>query len=961
MIKKITLLLCVLGAFNFTSAQIGNYAVGQGSSAAMTSDDYNVAVGDSTLVKQVGEHYVTALGYKAGYNNDADENVFIGYEAGFTNITGADNLFVGFRAGYYNTATDGTFLGNAAGFNNTDGADNTYIGERSGSRATSGDDNTYIGASAGPSYFIYATTTATTSPATGSDNTAVGSSAGYNLTTGYRNVFVGNEAGWDNTTGYWNTFVGDSAGTDVGVGFKNTFIGQGAGAATEHADENTFIGVKAGWDNNRTNDTDTSDRNTAVGAYAGFANREGEDNVVMGAFADFANNGSNGTTGQEYNARNIIIGASARLDGGSYSQGANDAIIMGYNADGDASQIVGIGSESDVLASGSIGIGYLANIAKLNTVGIGYSVDIDNKEAVAIGANTIIQNDGAIVLGYGANSTDLAGNDEWGDPFPKATNTIAIGYNAASSGGYSVAIGSNATAATDNTMVLGGATYPLSVGIGTDVPNANASLTLDDTNKGLLVNRLTTAQKTTLEGNLTTVENGMVVYDTDLKGLYVWDGTQWLNTLADNLGSHTATTTLDMATNNIEEVTYLDFDNVYGNGIRFWNGNDNYKITYGNGNEYNYGSVTSSSIKTTNSSGTGRGWTWGVNGQTPIAAIDNTGKMQIAGDLTIGAYTLPNTDGTTDQVLSTDGTGAVTWVDATLDTDAQDLELSLNTLSLTNDGTTVDLSGYLDNTDSQELSLSSNILSISGGGNTIDLSGYLVDTLLTEAQVDSYVSNNGYLTTFTEVDGSTTNEIQSLSLSSADLTISSGNTIDLSSLTSDLEIRVTALENAAQASGTDKTPQQFNYQAAVRDGSGSVLANTLVNYQISILKGSSSGITSYSETHSATTSSKGLTNLSIGSGTLVSGDFTTIDWANDIYYLQIEADVTGGTSYQKLGTSQLVSVPYALHAKSADYLTGMSSSKLKKELEAKDAKIEKLENEMQALKKLMIQVLNKKL
>jgi len=446
---------------------------------------------------------------------------------------------------------------------------------------------------------------------------------------------------------------------------------------------------------------------------------------------------------------------------------------MGYNVDGNANQIVGIGSESDVLANGSIGVGYLANIAKTNAVGIGYSTDVDNQEAVAIGANTIIQNDGAIVLGYGATSMDLAGNDEWGDPNPKASNTIAIGYNAVASGSYAVAIGSNASATTDNTMVLGGATYPLSVGIGTDTPNANASLTLEDTNKGLLVNRLTTAQKTTLEGNLTASENGMVVYDTDLKGLYVWDGTQWLSALADDLGSHLATTNLDLATNNIQEVTNLDFDNVSGNGIRFWNGNDNYKISMGNTTDYQYGAVTSFSIKNNMNSSAGRGWTWGINNQIPIAALDNTGKMQIANTMTIGAYTLPNTDGTTAQVLSTDGSGAVTWADATVNTDAQDLSLSGTTLSLTNDGTTVDLSALQDGTgtDSQEISLATNTLSISGGTNTVDLSAYVnTDTQnLTAATLTGSV-------------------IQ------IDIQNGASVSVDISPLIADLENRVTLLE-----------------------------------------------------------------------------------------------------------------------------------------------------------------------
>ncbi len=96
---------------------------------------------------------------------------------------------------------------------------------------------------------------------------------------------------------------------------------------------------------------------------------------------------------------------------------------------------------------------------------------------------------------------------------------------------------------------------------------------------------------------------------------------------------------------------------------------------------------------------------------------------------------------------------------ADADTDTQDLSLAGNTLSLVAGGS-VDLTAFMDNTDSQDLSLAGNILSLSGDGTTVDLSGYLDDTVLSEAQVDTYVANNGYLTS--EVDGSTTNELQNV-------------------------------------------------------------------------------------------------------------------------------------------------------------------------------------------------------
>lgn len=111
-----------------------------------------------------------------------------------------------------------------------------------------------------------------------------------------------------------------------------------------------------------------------------------------------------------------------------------------------------------------------------------------------------------------------------------------------------------------------------------------------------------------------------------------------------------------------------------------------------------------------------------------------------------------------------------------------------------------------------------------------------------------------------------------------------------------------------------QSPQAFKYQAVARDLSGVVLSNQAVSFQISILQGSLVGPSSFTETHNVTTNDFGLVNLEIGNGTLVSGDFSTIDWGADSYFLQIEMDETGGAAFTLMGTSQLMSVPYALHA-----------------------------------------------
>jgi uncharacterized protein (TIGR02145 family) len=115
-----------------------------------------------------------------------------------------------------------------------------------------------------------------------------------------------------------------------------------------------------------------------------------------------------------------------------------------------------------------------------------------------------------------------------------------------------------------------------------------------------------------------------------------------------------------------------------------------------------------------------------------------------------------------------------------------------------------------------------------------------------------------------------------------------------------------------------QAPESFNYQVVVRDGStNSPLTNQNVSFKMSILKGSSSGESQYSELHSANTGALGLVNLVIGNGTDKAGTISAIDWGADTYYLKVEIDKTGGTTYVEMGTTQLLSVPYALYSKTA--------------------------------------------
>jgi|GEM_PF-1065798 len=116
-----------------------------------------------------------------------------------------------------------------------------------------------------------------------------------------------------------------------------------------------------------------------------------------------------------------------------------------------------------------------------------------------------------------------------------------------------------------------------------------------------------------------------------------------------------------------------------------------------------------------------------------------------------------------------------------------------------------------------------------------------------------------------------------------------------------------------------QSPQKMSYQCVIRNASGVLVTNHAVGIKISILQGSATGTVVFSETCSPVpqTNANGLLSIEIGSGTPAVGSFASIDWAAGPYFLKTETDPAGGTNYTIAGTSQLLSVPYALYAKTA--------------------------------------------
>lgn len=119
-----------------------------------------------------------------------------------------------------------------------------------------------------------------------------------------------------------------------------------------------------------------------------------------------------------------------------------------------------------------------------------------------------------------------------------------------------------------------------------------------------------------------------------------------------------------------------------------------------------------------------------------------------------------------------------------------------------------------------------------------------------------------------------------------------------------------------------QAPQKMSYQAVIRDAGSVLVINQSIGMQISILQGSASGTPVYVETQTPTTNANGLVSLEIGAGTVITGAFASINWSGGPYFIKTETDPTGGIAYSISGTNELMSVPYALNAKTADNITG---------------------------------------
>jgi hypothetical protein len=115
-------------------------------------------------------------------------------------------------------------------------------------------------------------------------------------------------------------------------------------------------------------------------------------------------------------------------------------------------------------------------------------------------------------------------------------------------------------------------------------------------------------------------------------------------------------------------------------------------------------------------------------------------------------------------------------------------------------------------------------------------------------------------------------------------------------------------------------PQMFKYQGVVRDHNGNPFNNKNISFRISLLQGSVTGTAVYIETQNTNTNQFGLFNINVGAGSVIYGKFSTIPWSQYSYFQEVEIDTTGGSNFILMGTSQILSVPYALAANISKYV-----------------------------------------
>ena len=390
-----------------------NYFIGHEAGKSVTSGLYNLFLGYQSGVSDTSGSNNVFIGNSTGYNNaNGEYNVFLGNEAGYNVTTGSDNVLLGYQAGYnVTTAGNNISIGSEAGKNNTNNSDNIFLGRQAGFYHTEDTENNpgehnnniYMGYQAGYGDVageegvanVFIGNQSGYNNSTGIYNIIIGNQAGHGNTTGSNNVMLGDLSGFQTSTGLNNVFLGNNSGYSNGSGWSNVFIGNGAGYELADHDKNVFIGEYAGGDAN------AGGKNVFMGVDAGRYHHAGDNNIYMGTAAGKGNDSYTGIC-----QRNVILGDGA----GNKIKEAIDNVFIGHLA-GEGFNGTGVTGGYNVIIGEQAGrhiIGgdknvFMGNQAGLYTeegkqnVFIGYQAGRDN-----IGDGTAYNGNYQVFIGYQA-------------------------------------------------------------------------------------------------------------------------------------------------------------------------------------------------------------------------------------------------------------------------------------------------------------------------------------------------------------------------------------------------------------------------------------------------------------------------------------------------------------------------------------------------------------------------------
>jgi microcystin-dependent protein len=408
---------------------------GQGTGSSYSD---SILIGNQAGRNNESDNFLS-IGTEAGKSNTSGEgNINIGYQSGFSNSIGNNNINIGSQAGFYTISSDNIFIGAEAGKNNTIGTNNILLGGSAGQSNAVGINNIFMGTEAGKftttSNNIAIGTQAGVNNISGTRNIYVGFRSGYNSINS-NNIFLGNESGFNVTTGEGNLFMGSQSGYNTTIGGGNVFMGYQSGFNNTTGKNSMFIGFEAGYNNETGSDSlylgyqsgynnvsgsnnlaigyrsqklnTVGNQNIAIGNYSLFGNQFGDNNMVMGTNAASTGDiGDNNTIIGINSSRNIknpgyqnniIMGFNSNFQGFA----STGSIVMGTNAVGE-----GIGGQNNIIMGVNAGQNLGGSIPTITFAGGPYSSPNVNKQGfnvISVGSASVKKGQYLVII-YNNNS-----------------------------------------------------------------------------------------------------------------------------------------------------------------------------------------------------------------------------------------------------------------------------------------------------------------------------------------------------------------------------------------------------------------------------------------------------------------------------------------------------------------------------------------------------------------------------